>query len=265
MARRRHKAAHRGSHERWLITYADLVTLLFALFIVLFANSDVNEGKFGKAAESIRRAFDIGIGVIGGAGSQPGIFPEGAGSLVPSVGQVTANDIQIVGKQLSALTENSGYLEQVQVTTQNGQITVSLSSNLLFSPASAILSEKAKPFLLKLGTLLATLPNEIRVEGHTDNIPVTSGEFPTNWELSTARATAVLRFLMDEAGVKPERVYAAGFGDTRPIADNGTPEGRAHNRRADIVIIYPQQGAPASPDAPPDLSPTAPPAPGGEE
>ena len=238
---RRKKRAAEGeeSSERWLITYADLVTLLFALFIVLFANSNLDEGKFGKTADSIRRAFDVGLGVLGGAGSDPGIFDEGSSTFIPPTAQGELGS-QLLSANLSSLSEIHGLSEQVSVQMDESHVIVSLSNNLLYASGSASVNAEAEPFLLELGAIMAGLPNEIRVEGHTDNIPATGTAFATNWELSAARATSVLRLLVERAGVGADRIHAAGFSDQRPVASNATPEGRAANRRADIVILFPE-------------------------
>ncbi len=252
MSRRAKAHAEHNSSERWLITYADLVTLLFALFIVLFANSNLDEGKFGKTADSFSRAFDIGIGVLGGQGTTAtSIFGEGTGGLNTGLGGSSESDFQVLSDEVTQLTLARGIYDQVQVRTADGQVVVSLSNNLLFAPASAEISESALPFLADLADLLNRMPNEARVEGHTDNIPVNVGAFPSNWELSAARATAVTRFFIEQGGVDPLRLSAVGFAEFRPIADNGTAAGRAQNRRADLVILYPQDQTAAGADTPP--------------
>ncbi|MEE9277324.1 MAG: flagellar motor protein MotB [Dehalococcoidia bacterium] len=245
MSKRRRKAGagEKDAGERWLITYADLVTLLFALFLVLFANSTLDEGKFERTAASFRRAFDLNIlgGRAGGTGSV--LDETGSDSLAPSFGEIQANDFQNISEELSKAALELGVYDQVQVRQTGDGIVVSLSDNLLFSPASAAIRDDAVPFLDRLAAIIADLPNEVRVEGHTDDVPVNAGAFATNWELSTARATAVLRHLVQSANVEPTRIHAAGYAEFQPVAGNDTVAGRAQNRRADVVILNPTSGA----------------------
>jgi len=237
MSRRTKPAAGgHSSSERWLITYSDLVTLLFALFIVLFASAEPSGEKFAMTAASIREAFSVGI--FAGDATPPSIFA-GGGGITPTLGQMAAADYQVLSEELAGATLELGVFDQVHVRLSDDAVIVSLSSNLLFGPARATVNPQAEPVLDRIAELLRTVPNAIRVEGHTDDIPVTGGAYATNWELSTARATAVLRYLVEQGGVTPDRIHAAGFAEFEPIADNSTPDGRAQNRRADVVILYP--------------------------
>ena len=136
------------------------------------------------------------------------------------------------------------------VTRDEENIIIRLADNLLFPSASASIREDALPLLDIVGSILEDLPNQIRVEGHTDNVPVGTERYPTNWELSSARATAVLRYLVEQTGLEAGRAFAAGFGEFRPETSNLTPEGRALNRRADIVVLYPPERPPARPVSP---------------
>ncbi len=240
MSRRKKHAeeAHDGS-ERWLITFADLMTLLFALFIVLFASAEPSGEKFARVAEQISSAFDVGI-LGGGADQQQSLFDGQGGGLTPSFGQSPEGDFQILSEDVTTKALELGVYDQVQVQLTDDGVVISLSNNLLFGPASATITERATPFLNHLTTTLSELPNDIRVEGHTDSIPPNTDQFPTNWELSTSRATAVLRYQSETAGIAAARMHASGFADTDPAANNDLPAGRAQNRRADVVILYPQ-------------------------
>lgn len=228
-------AAEEGGDERWLITYADLVTLLFALFIVLFANSDIDEGKFGPTRQAIQKAFSVGI--FSSDEEDPHLA--GGPPISTELGQRPESDFQLLNDQVTVAALELGLQDNVTVTLTDDTVTISLSDNLIFEPASAVVSERAVGLLGRLAETLRDMTNVVRIEGHTDSIPVNSGAFATNWELSTGRATSVLRFFAEEAGVDASRLHAAGFADQQPVADNSTPEGRARNRRADIVILYP--------------------------
>ena len=238
MSRRKGKPAAAANHERWLITYADLVTLLFALFIILFASADPNGEKFARNAAQLREAFDVGIF---GGGGEPTVL-DGGGGLAPGGGTAQTSEAEILSDAITGAALELGLRQQVTVTIGEGSVVVSLSNNLLFTPASADLSPAAAPLLNRLGEMIATLPNELEIEGHTDDIPPNTVTFPTNWELSAGRATAVLRYFVDHLGMDPARLRATGYAEFRPVADNATPEGRARNRRADLVILFPQNG-----------------------
>jgi chemotaxis protein MotB len=224
------------NHERWIVSYADMLTLLFALFVVLYATSDANPNKLKQVKVSIDRAFSVGI-KDGDSGASP-IFDTGGG-LAQGIDQVKSKNLIEISKDLGEFTKSNGLDNKIQIRSDSTSITISLADNLLFDSGSADLKPGSQDVLAQVADALAGLPNKIRVEGHTDTVPVNTPEFPTNWELSSARATRVLRFLNDGGGFKPGQMYSAGYADTRPIADNATPEGRALNRRADIVIEYP--------------------------
>ncbi|MCA9821639.1 MAG: OmpA family protein [Dehalococcoidia bacterium] len=238
MSRKAPEPAHAENHERWIVSYADMVTLLFALFVVLYAISDTNPEKLEVVRTSLDRAFDVGV-LTSTDGASP-VF-EGGGGLAPSLADLKLNSLKIVTEDLTTFASDTGIIGKVQVRGSADGVTISLADDLLFASGSAALRPGSQDVLQRLAALLNEMPNEIRVEGHTDTVPVNSDEYATNWELSTARATTVLRYLTDEAGVDPARMSVAGYADTRPVGDNSTPEGRALNRRADIVIVYPTE------------------------
>lgn len=224
------------NHERWIVSYADMVTLLFALFVVLYATSDANPQKLQSVRNSIDDAFSIGV-LTGSNGSSP-IFNTGGG-LTPSISEIRSNTFEGINKTLSGFAQANGLEGKIQVRTDADSITISLADNLLFDSGSADLKPGSQDVLLQVAAALRGLPNQMRIEGHTDNVPVNSIDYPTNWELSGERATRVLRFLTEDGGLDASRLFTAGYSDTRPIGDNATVEGRALNRRADIVILYP--------------------------
>ena len=166
---------------------------------------------------------------------------EGGRGLLPgpiNTGRVD-RDLAIIQEALAG-HERARELEpgQIEVRREDDSIVFRIADSLVFPSASAELRPGALPLLQVIGEVVRGLPNEIRVEGHTDAVPVLTERYPSNWELPSARATAVLRYLTEDAAVDPSRVYAAGYGEHRPLATNETPEGRALNRRADIVVLY---------------------------
>lgn len=223
------------NHDRWIVTYADMLTLLFALFVVLWSMSDVNATKLKQVRTSLDRAFNVGV-LSGTTGASP-IFDSGGG-LTPSIAEIKGDNLAEISKIVSGFAAKNGLQSRIQVRSDDASITISLSDNLLFDSGSADLRPGSQAVLNQVAEALQKLPNEIRIEGHTDNVPVNSPDYATNWELSAARASTVLRYLVESAGVRTPRFFLAGYADTRPVADNGTPEGRSLNRRADIVVIY---------------------------
>jgi chemotaxis protein MotB len=226
------------NHERWIVSYADMVTLLFALFVVLYATSDANPHKLEQVRSSLDRAFNVGV-LSGTDGASP-IFDSGGG-LTPSINEVKANNLSVIAEKLGAFAELNELQGKIQIRQDADSITISLSDNLLFDSGSAHLKPGSQDVLLEVAGVLEGLPNMMRIEGHTDDVPVNSVDFATNWELSAARASTVLRFMTESGGLDADHLFLAGYAETRPLADNATAEGRATNRRADIVIVYPTE------------------------
>jgi chemotaxis protein MotB len=244
---RKHKCAKPENHERYLITYADLITLLLVFFIVLYAGSQEDSKKFAILAEGLRSAFN-NVSDSGGGGNSPVFTGSGA---VNAGGLSPAQDFQSIEAIIQRVAQERGLMDRINLRMEPDRIVIGLNNDLLFASGSALLRPSAGPVLDAVAEALRGRPNEIRIEGHTDNVPISTIEFNSNWELSSARATAVLRRLVDEGRLTPDKLFAAAYGDTRPRADNATAEGRAANRRAEIVILYPQAAQPAAtPGAP---------------
>jgi chemotaxis protein MotB len=237
---KKQKVAKAENHERWLITYADLITLLLVFFVVLYAGSQEDSKKFAILAQGLRSAFN-NVATADGAGGSSAVFT-GSGAANAGGGQQEMADFQSIAEAVRAAAAARGVLDKIDLRMEPDRIVVGLTGDLLFASGSAQVRPAAGPVLDAIARSLQNNPNEIRVEGHTDNVPLSTPDFNSNWELSSARATAVLRRLID-AGLPPNRAFAAAFADTRPRADNSTPEGRAANRRAEIVILYPAGGA----------------------
>ncbi len=230
--------------ERWVISYADLVTLLLGFFIILYASSKVDADKFKALAIGLNQAFSAGV-KEGGPGGSP-VFDGGRGLLPGPVNTGTIErDLAVITSAVNARSVQAGVAGQIVVTRQDDTIVVRVPNQLLFPSASADVRPEALAVLDVAASVIADVPHLVRIEGHTDNVPVGTERYPTNWELSSARATAVLRYLIDHSTVERARVFAAGYAEFRPVAPNDTPEARALNRRADIVLLYPSAGADA--------------------
>lgn len=256
MTRRKRPVEEHENLERWLVSYADFITLLFAFFVVMYSISSVNEGKYRVLSEALTIAFSdpqksthtertldpIQLGDL-----KRGHAPES--SILPSKSSSSSDLIDIKGGQMedeqAQLESVANEIERVlapyiqdnliAVKHDGAWIEVEMKSGLLFSSGRAELSLEAIPMLDKLTDIFKTIPNPIHVEGHTDNKPINTREFPSNWELSAARAASVVHQLM-RGGVDPGRMAAIAHGEYHPIADNGTEEGRYKNRRVVLIL-----------------------------
>jgi len=255
------------NHEAWAIPYGDLVTLLLAFFVVMYALSTLNEGKYRVMSDSLKAAFDgspqvsdpiqVGEPAMATSMGPPKMFTTpGADSLVNLTDRLRADAVitpieqmQLVEtaaqaqQQLDAIQKQVeralGPLimsDQVTVTREGLWLEVNIRSDVLFASGSASLSTEAREVIGQLAGVLRELPNEVRIEGHTDNQPIRSPIFPSNWELSAARAASVIT-LLETRGADPRRMAVIGYGDKRPVSDNLSAEGRSANRRVMLVIL----------------------------
>lgn len=237
MARKKKHEEHENL-ERWLVSYADFITLLFAFFVVMYSVSSVNDGKFKTMSQSMIEAFDPMISM---SASVMMLSPQVTGRIA------TKNPVLIDLGLFTKVTREVQAIgaEGIKVKKSKDGIVISIADTLMFRTGEADLLEGAKKIQDKLSLLLADMSNTLRVEGHTDIIPIHTAEFPSNWELSSNRAIRVLKYLVEQ-GVPPERISAAGYAEFQPVAPNDTEEGRRLNRRVDIVIVE----ALLSPDSP---------------
>lgn len=234
------------NHERWLLTYSDMITLLMVFFVVLFAMSKVDTAKFEALAESLSLVFQglPGIQLLEGAGGHAVI--EGAGG-PPKPPPGTGLSPRVSPKRQIFLEKATSTLAteirtgKIQMNTEARGIVLSLSGDTFFRAGEATVAEGSMPILVKIAQLLNSVPEKIVVEGHTDDTPVDrTSPFKSNLLLSAVRAVNVVEAL-DLIGVDKERMSATGFGDTKPERPNDTPEGRAYNRRVDILILFPTE------------------------
>lgn len=215
-----------GEHEnadRWVVSYADFITLLFAFFTVMYAISRVDSAKLGQFVGSTRAAF----GPRAAEKAKPVI--EGIAPVFPAAEQVRRDAVRMI--------EMSGASGVVSVRPDDRGLVLSLGEHVLFEAGRAQVKESASGALAAVAAILRKSGCRAVVEGHTDSLPISNARFSSNWELSTARATSVLSLLLERHGVLPERLSAAGYAEFRPIASNATPEGRARNRRVDVVLL----------------------------
>ena len=256
MAGKKKRGGGEGEHEnseRWLLTYADMITLLVAFFIMLYSMSVMNQAKFQQLAISVRSGF--GQTVVGGA---PTVFSRGGGvngtpAIINSSKSTPSNedfikdarvrqDADALDKAYAAIKayiEKNGLKDAMHVTrNERGVIVTVMTDKMLFAPGQADLRPGELALLDTVGDVIrkAVPLNPVRVEGHTDSQPIHTGRFPSNWELSTTRATTVLRYF-EARGVGPQRLEAGGYADQRPITANDTDAHRAQNRRVEIVIL----------------------------
>jgi chemotaxis protein MotB len=249
-----------ANHDRWLVSYSDFITVLFALFVVLFATSY----RDSQVVRNLSHAIHVGFQQLGAFQQE---HPEGqpANSTVQadSMAQVNANDgplpikaenppvakdtlatgsavdiVELRSELEAAIGDEIRKREVVMRVTPEGFV-VSLKDMGFFNSGQAVLMPGASGKIRRIATVLTQHGLDLRVEGHSDDQPIHTAQFRSNWELSTARAMAVLMLLVDESGMDPTKISVAGYGQYRPIADNSTPEGRQMNRRVDLVVVAP--------------------------
>ncbi len=234
MAKKAHHEEHEN-HERWLVSYADFITLLFAFFVVMYSVSVVNEGKFRTVSESIHAALRPMVSPP----AAPTRFDVGdyKSSLVPTAGK-KVQFVRRVQAALDKLNREAKFQDQITVTPIERGVLITIAERLLFESGRADLRPEALPVLEAIGEVLSLgASEEIRIQGHTDNVPIRSQQFPSNWELSSTRAVVVARVLTEHYHVPPERVSATGFAEFRPVTDNLTAEHRAKNRRVELIAV----------------------------
>ena len=247
MARKKKPEDHENL-ERWLVSYADFMTLLFATFVVLYALSQINVNEFKKIEESIRKAFSVQSILDGGSGvitsGKTMIDAQAADSVIDSLMMefISQKYEQESYEQIKKEVENlnkSGELSGVTAKIdERGLVIVVSDKDLLFKSGSAELTPEAKNILEKVGKLIVEkfAMHIIKVEGHTDNIPISVGKYPSNWELSSARASAIVRFLIDRFKILPNLMAAVGYAETRPAEKGTDASALAKNRRVEIVV-----------------------------
>jgi len=233
---------HVPSHDRWLLSYADFVTLLLALFVVLYAVSAVDAQRLQELAHGVRSAFESpgsrGSGILEGMGpSRAGPNTLGRPTTLPAAKTEFLVLRDRLATSMNPKDGEEGAGPGVELRKTERGLIISLSSADFFPAGDIEMSESGLRTLDAISAVLALESAPLRVEGHTDDRPIETGLFPSNWELSTARASAVVRHLIERHGVAPARVGAAGYAEYRPLVPNDSDENRALNRRIDIVVL----------------------------
>jgi chemotaxis protein MotB len=229
------------NHERWLVSYADFVTLLFAFFVVMFATSHVDAKRMQQLSEVysavLSRDAELLQNVIAKFAAEKAA--ETAAAAVPEARRVlTMAEMKPVKEQVEQRLAALIAGDKIALALTPRGLIISLRESGFFPPGQATFLPGAEDLLSEVGAVIAELPNQpVRMEGHTDNTPIQTVRFPSNWELSTARAIAVLNLMVHKYDIDPHRVSVAGYGERRPIAENASQQGRAKNRRVDIAIL----------------------------
>jgi chemotaxis protein MotB len=249
MARKR-KPEERENHERWLVSYADFITLLLALFVVMYAVSQLNEGKYQRVAGSL-------VATLGAQSDRSVLITPEPASSSPvrespqedramkkarrlaeaqrrqqEAMEVIARDVVAAFQPFSSLIENG----QVRVIPSSRGLAVEINARVLFAPGQAVLEQNSAQVLEAVAQVLKDNDYPIQVEGHTDSIPIVTDKFPSNWELSAVRASSVVRLLIG-SGIEAARLTAVGYGENRPVDSNDTEDGRTRNRRVTVMIL----------------------------
>lgn len=230
----RSRGAHRsGQQDRWLVSYADFITLMFAFFTVMYAVSTVDARKVVPAASSMQQAFSM---------------PEPPGTAapvtVPTISSDTPaptappeRDLDDVRRRLATELSDAIDSGRLEIAEDPRGLVLSLPEQATFAIGSANVHPEARQLIGRIAASVQPLGNALRIEGHTDDVPIRTPRYQSNWELSTARSSAVVSFLIHDAGLEPARLSAAGYGEFHPRAPNDSPANRARNRRVDIVVL----------------------------
>jgi chemotaxis protein MotB len=258
--RRRKRSQEHVNHERWLVSYADFITLMFALFVVLFSSSHVDQRKVTKLAAAIQTAFQQ-LGIFESAYKQPPLEPDGS---IP-VDQIRLVNTHVAPEQMfAAMDWATAEINErksldpvrrkldselaleirrhvVDIQTSSEGLVIRLWEVGFYDSGSATLKPSAEPVVRRIAMTLLQRPENIRIEGDTDDVPIHNAQFSSNWELSAARATEMVRLFITQYGFPPNRLSAAGYAQYHPIASNATAAGRALNRRVDIVVPLAQR------------------------
>ncbi|GFN24141.1 OmpA family protein [Thermanaeromonas sp. C210] len=238
LRRKRGRERQGDDGPSWMVTYSDLMTQLVVFFVLLFSFSVLSQQKFQRFIASFQGVgiLDGGPGIVAPAEPAPGAEVEVVQSPLESQALAQAREMMETLQSIQNFLAEHGLEDMVEVRYEEGGVALDIKERILFDSGKADLKPEARQVLDKLATLLARLPNNIKVEGHTDNRPINTPEFPSNWELSAARAIRVVRYFIERHGLEPHRFTAVGYGEYRPLVPNDSPEHMAQNRRVIILI-----------------------------
>ena len=244
MSRRRRHADEHVNHERWLVSYADFITLLFAFFVVMYSISSINEGKYRVISQALVGVFNdtersikpVPIGEERPLTTQPAEpLIKDSENTDAGLGQRPDDPLKTIANDITNAFGDLIASKQLTVRGNELWVEIELNSSLLFGSGDAMPSNAAFEIIDKVAAVLKPFENPIHVEGFTDDLPIRTAQYPTNWELSSARSASIVRMLAMQ-GVNPGRMASVGYGEFQPVANNATPEGRALNRRVVLVV-----------------------------
>jgi len=231
MKRRKHNEEHENA-ERWLLTYADLITLLLAFFIMMYVFSKKDAQKYDEVASHLKTIFSGGTG-LAGKGSVTAASPID----MPSKGASSGEIKRQLESELMDSNRNKPGGENISVLSDERGIVIRVLDKAFFDEGKAELKDGAKGALDKIVPIIKSVDNHVRIEGHTDNVPIKTNEFKSNWELSVRRATEVVRYFVEKRGLPPDRISATGYAEYRPIVQNNSPKNKYLNRRIEIIVV----------------------------
>ena len=237
------RAGKHANSERWLLTYSDLITLLMIFFVVMYASSTVDSTKYKQISDSLNMALGSGASPNGNniITSDTSSSVDAVASMAIAADKLKAAEettkLNDVKQKVDDFVKINGMAGNVSTNVEDRGLVISLKDTVIFDNAKADIKPAIKPRLIELGKFLNQIDNFVRVEGHTDSVAMHSSQFDSNWELSSARATNVIKLFISQSGVIPKRLSAVGYGEFRPVADNKTELGRSRNRRVDIIIM----------------------------
>lgn len=227
------KKPKKENGERWLLTYSDLITLLMIFFVIMYASSNIDKTKYKQIASSFQNAFT-------GGGKNP-VGEDGSKVIdkdsVPAPLVTEEQKLNDVKEKIDKDIKENNLTGEVSTKIEERGLVISFKDEMLFKSGDASIRKSSVNDLKKIAEGLSKIPNYIRVEGHTDNVPISNSMYSSNWQLSSVRAANVAQFISDNSGINPSKLSAIGYGENRPIADNKSEDGRLKNRRVDIVIL----------------------------
>ncbi|WP_312446294.1 flagellar motor protein MotB [Lacrimispora sp.] len=260
--KREHVHQEEEAGEAWLLPYSDLMTLLLAVFIVLFAVSKIDAEKAQQISEQfagtmMNKSYTTGAASgtgSGGDGAASGMGSGGDGAaqtggplnietqseLESFMGEYELKKLENLKTELDTKLHNQGMDQSVSTMIDMRGLVIRLNNAIFFDSGSAEIKEQSEETLVEVASILNSIDNYIRVEGHTDNVPIRRSNYPSNWELSTARAVNVVKLFINKCNFSPDKLLAVGYGEFKPVADNSTEEGRAKNRRIDVIVLSAQ-------------------------
>lgn len=233
MRRRRHGAEAHENHERWLVSYADFITLMFAFFVVMFASSQSDKYSTNQISEAVSRALEEGKITS----KVRNVLSGGKPAARRSADAKNLPDLTASMEQLTKELEEEIRAGKIQISLEARGLVVSLKEATFFPSGDSTIPRDVYPAIARLASTIRKLPNPVRLEGHTDAIPIRNGRFKSNWHLSAARSIAMLELFTDEFQIPAERLAVVGYGETIAVDTNDTAEGRARNRRVDVTIL----------------------------